>query len=50
MENDMSYEDEQLQMILLNELREKQIIEERTLREEQDIEYQKSSYSSGLCF
>ena len=42
MENDMSYEDEQLQMILLNELKEKQIIEERTLREEQDLEYQES--------
>ena len=42
MENDMSYEDEQLQMILLNELKEKQIMEERILKEEQDIEYQKS--------
>lgn len=42
MENDMSYEDEQLQMILLNELKEKQIIEGRILREEQDLEYQKS--------
>ena len=42
MENDMSYEDEQLQMILLNELKEKQIMEERALKEEQDLEYQKS--------
>ena len=39
---ELSYEEEQLQLILMNEHRDKQIEEERTLRELQDKEYQDS--------
>ena len=34
--------DEQLQLILMNELREKQIQEERKIKQQQDKEYQES--------
>ena len=37
-----SYEEEQLQLILMNELREKQIQEERKIKQQQDKEYQES--------
>ena len=39
---DLSYEEEQLQLILMNELREKQIQEERQIKQQQDKEYQES--------
>ena len=39
---DFSYEEEQLQLILMNELREKQIQEERQIKQQQDKEYQES--------
>lgn len=39
MDNDLSYEEEQLQVILINEMKKKQIQEERQLKENQDIEY-----------
>ena len=39
---DFSYEEEQLQLILMNEHREKQIVEERQIKELQDKEYQES--------
>ena len=39
---DLSYEEEQLQLILMNELREKQILEERQIKQQQDKEYQES--------
>ena len=39
---DLSYEEEQLQLILMNELREKQIQEERKIKQQQDKEYQES--------
>ena len=39
---EFSYEEEQLQLILMNELREKQIQEERKIKQQQDKEYQES--------
>ena len=39
---ELSYEEEQLQLILMNELREKQIQEERKIKQQQDKEYQES--------
>ena len=39
---ELSYEEEQLQLILMNEHKEKQIIEEREIKELQDKEYQES--------
>ena len=39
---ELSYEEEQLQLILMNELREKQILEERQIKQQQDKEYQES--------
>tara|TARA_Y100000996_G_C22508771_1_gene637523 strand:- start:765 stop:992 length:228 start_codon:yes stop_codon:yes gene_type:complete len=39
---EFSYEEEQLQLILMNELREKQIQEERQIKQQQDKEYQES--------
>ena len=39
---EFSYEEEQLQLILMNELREKQILEERQIKQQQDKEYQES--------
>ena len=39
---DLSYEEEQLQLILMNELREKLILEERQIKQQQDKEYQES--------
>lgn len=43
MDNDpLSYEEQQLQIILMNELKNKLLQEERQLKELQDIEYQKS--------
>ena len=41
-EENISYEEEQLQMILMKELREKQINEERQLKESQTKEYLES--------
>jgi hypothetical protein len=42
-ENDeLSYEEEQLQLILMNEHKEKQLEEERQIKELQDREYQES--------
>jgi len=38
----LSYEEQQLQIILMNELREKLLQEERQIKELQDIEYQES--------
>ena len=38
----LSYEEEQLQIILLNELRNKILQEDRKIKLEQDIEYQES--------
>ena len=38
----MSYEEQQLQIILMNELKNKLLQEERELKELQDIEYQES--------
>ena len=40
--DDLSYEEEQLQIILINELRDKLLQEERKIKELQDIEYQES--------
>ena len=39
---DLSYEEEQLQLILMNDLREKQILVERQIKQQQDKEYQES--------
>ena len=38
----MSYEEQQLQIILMNELKNKLLQEERELKDLQDIEYQES--------
>ena len=38
----LSYEDEQLQIIIMNEIKERSLQEARRLRELQDIEYQES--------
>ena len=38
----MSYEEQQLQIILMNELKNKLLQEERELKELQDIEYQEA--------
>ena len=42
MDKELSYEDEQLQVILMKEMKESQLQEERKLKESQDIEYMKS--------
>mgnify|MGYP001296250281 CR=1 FL=1 len=43
MDNDpQSYEEQQLQIILMNELRKQLLQEERNLKESQDMEYQES--------
>ena len=42
MDNELSYEDEQLQRILMNEMKEKRLKEERMLKEEQTKEYLES--------
>jgi len=43
MDNDpLSYEEQQLQIILMNELKRRTLQEERKLKELQDIEYQDS--------
>jgi hypothetical protein len=43
MDNDpLSYEEQQLQIILMNELKKRTLQEERKLKELQDIEYQES--------
>ena len=39
MDTELSYEDEQLQSILMNEIKEKILKEERALKEEQTKEY-----------
>lgn len=39
---EFSYEEEQLQLILMNELREKQIQGKRQIKQQQDKEYQES--------
>ena len=39
---ELSYEEEQLQLILMNELREKQIQGKRQIKQQQDKEYQES--------
>ena len=44
---EFSYEEEQLQLILMNELREKQIQEERQIKQQQDKEYQESLIQDG---
>ena len=44
---EFSYEEEQLQLILMNELREKQIQEERKIKQQQDKEYQESLIQDG---
>ena len=41
-EQELSYEDEQLQIILMNEMKEQKLREERELREEQTKEYLKA--------
>ena len=41
-ENELSYEEEQLQLLLLKESREKKIEIERKLKNQQDEEYKKS--------
>jgi len=38
----LSYEEQQLQLILLNEVKKRSLQEERQIRERQDIEYQES--------
>ena len=38
----LSYEEQQMQLILMNEVKDKLLREERQLREYQDIEYQES--------
>jgi len=42
MNNELSYEEEQLQILLLREMNQHKILQERILKQEQDEEYLKS--------